>query len=132
MSQIARSVVPGSLPFVDVKSIDDFLDARRGEAETAVLFFAGDPARPEANDVAVVLPELVTVFAGRIRAGLVAREAEAALMPRFGVRVLPSLALVRGGNTLGVIPKIQDWSVYIDRIGRLLDDDRAGLQGATA
>lgn len=132
MSQIARSAASCGLPSVDLQTIDGFLEARPGEAETAVLFFTGDPARPEASDVAVVLPELVTAFAGAIRAGLVAREAEAALMSRFGVRVLPSLALVRDGRTLGIIPKIQDWSVYIDRIGRLLDAERAGLQGATA
>ena len=37
-----------------------------------VLFFTEDPKRyPEANDVAVVLPELVTAFPGRFRVAVV-------------------------------------------------------------
>lgn len=120
------------VPTVDTETVDQFLTAQPGG--TSVLFFAGDPARwPEASDVAVVLPELVAAFDGRLRPAVVAPASETALMPRFGVKTFPSLALVRGGRSLGVIAKIQDWSVYVDRIGRLLAaDEQSECQGAAS
>lgn len=119
------------VPTVDAVTVDEFLTS--APAGASVLFFAGDPARwPEANDVAVILPELVAAFDGRLRPAVVSQAAEAALMPRFGVKTFPSLALVRGDRNLGVIAKIQDWSVYVERIDRMLAaDDRTVHQGAT-
>ena len=70
----------------------------RGRPAHALLFFTGDPAqRSEAADVAVVLPELLAAFAGRLRAAIIARAAEAALAPRFRVVVLPE----PGGDARG-------------------------------
>jgi hydrogenase-1 operon protein HyaE len=115
-SLIRRLTSRHGIAAVEVATVDEFL-AAPDAADASLLFFSGDPARwPEAHDVAVVLPELVAAFAGRLRAAVVTREAEAELMRRFGVNVLPSLALVRDGETLGVIPKIRDWSVYVARI----------------
>ena len=60
------------------------------------MLFAGDPVRwPEADDVAVILPELVKAFPGELRGAVVARAAEEALKGRFGVAVFPSIAVVR-------------------------------------
>ncbi|CCD93065.1 Hydrogenase expression/formation protein hupG [Bradyrhizobium sp. ORS 375] len=110
------------LPEVDASTVDDFLHDAHGAGAIAVLLSAGDPARfPEALDVAIVLPELITAFQGRLRGAVIARDAEAELGTRFGVRVQPSLILCRGTDTLGLIAKIQDWSVYVDRISRLID-----------
>ena len=110
------------LPEVDVATVDSFLAEVDRAGAVAVLLSAGDPARfPEALDVAVVLPELITAFQGRLRDAVIAREAEAELGARFGVRVQPSLILCCGTEALGVIAKIQDWSVYVDRISRLID-----------
>lgn len=132
---ITQLVSRHGVPRLDAGSIDRFIAPEPGAGDATILFFTGDPVRwPEANDVAVVLPELLAAFAGRVRGGLIAREAEAALMPRFGVKVFPSLALVREGRTLGVIPKIQDWSNYVARIARLLDaaEGAAAIRGANA
>jgi hydrogenase-1 operon protein HyaE len=110
------------LPEVDAATVDGFLDDAYRAGAVAVLLSAGDPVRfPEALDVAIVLPELVTAFQGRLRGAVIARDAEAELGTRFGVRVQPSLILCRGADTLGVIAKIQDWSVYVDRISHLID-----------
>lgn len=129
---IAQVAARHGLPAVDTASVDRFLTAP-GEAETAILFFTGDPVRwPEANDVMVVLPQLVEAFAGRLRPAIVTREAEAKLMQRFGVNVLPSLALVRHGRKIGVVPKIQDWSTYVERIGRLLDGAQTDAEHGAA
>jgi hypothetical protein len=40
---------------------------------------------------------------------------------RFHVDVLPSLAVIRGGATVGVIPRIRDWAEYIAKIDAFLD-----------
>ena len=123
----------GGLPEVDASNIDDFLAAADRAGGVAVLFSAGDPVRfPEVLDVAIVLPELITAFQGRLHGAVVAREAEATLGERFGVRVQPSLIFCRGGETLGLIAKIQDWSVYVERISRLIDRPKSGKAAVVA
>lgn len=115
----------GGLPEVDATTVDRFLADAEEAGAVAVLLSAGNPARfPEAIDVAVVLPELIDVFQGRLRGALIARDAESELGQRFGVRVQPTLIFVRKGETLGLIAKIQDWSIYLDRISKLIDRPR--------
>ncbi|WIW50538.1 hydrogenase accessory protein (plasmid) [Bradyrhizobium sp. 62B] len=110
---------------VDAATVDHFLKHADQAGAVAVLLSAGNPNRfPEAIDVAVVLPELVTAFGGRLRAAIIAPHAEQALGERFGVRVQPTLIFVAKGETLGLIAKIQDWSVYVDRINKLIDRPR--------
>ncbi|MGA7809582.1 MAG: hydrogenase accessory protein [Bradyrhizobium sp.] len=110
------------MPTVDVAQIDHFLTDVEAAGALAVLLFAGDPVRwPEAADVAVVLPELIEAFQGRLQGAVIAQPAELALAPRFNVQVYPSLVLCRDGKVMDVIPKIKDWSVYIDRVTALLD-----------
>ena len=120
------------LPEVDATTVDQFLKLVDGAGAVSVLLSAGDPVRfPEAIDVAVVLPELIDAFQGRLRGAVIARSAEGELGTRFGVRVQPTLILVAKGETLGLIAKIQDWSVYVDRITRLLARPR-GQSAAVA
>lgn len=120
------------VPDVDETSIDAFLAPAAGEPAHALLFFTGDPReRGETHDVAVVLPELLRAFAGRLRAAVVSRAAEAALKARFGVNVFPSLVLARGADPVAVLPKIRDWSDYCDAIERGLDPDAPVLAAAS-
>nr|ABC17832.1 HupG [Bradyrhizobium sp. UPM1029] len=122
---LARS----GLPEVDAATVDHFLGGADEAGAVAVLLSAGDPNRfPEAIDVAVVLPELIAAFGSRLRGAIIARDAERALGERFEVRVQPTLIFVANGKTLGLIAKIQDWSVYADRITKLVDRPRG--QGA--
>ena len=110
------------LPTVDSAQVDHFLTGAEAAGAVAVLLFAGDPVRwPEAADVVVVLPELIEAFQGRLQGAVVAVQAELLLAPRFNVQVYPSLVLCRNGQVQDVIPKIKDWSVYIDRVTGLLD-----------
>jgi len=110
---------------VDEASIDDFLAAT---PDHGVLFFAGDLAeRPETRDLAVILPQLLKSFAGRLRGALVATEAEDALKERFHVRVLPSLVVLRGSEILGVLPKLYDWADYVARLKAMLRPDAPAL-----
>lgn len=121
------------LPTVDETTVEAFLAPAAGEPPHALLFFTGDPAsRTDSDDVAVVLPELLAAYRGRLRAAVVARAAEAALKPRFRVEVLPSLVLTRGADPLGVMPRIRDWSDYRATIDRLLDPAAPVLDGPPA
>lgn len=125
-----RDLPRHGLPEVEAGNVDAFLAAADGAGAVAVLLSAGDPVRwPEAIDVAIVLPELIAVFQGRLRGAVIARRAESELGQRFGVRVQPTLIFCSKGETLGLIGKIQDWPVYIDRISKLLDRPR--LSGAS-
>lgn len=126
-SPVIRALVArAGLPFVDATTIDAFLAG--GEPAHALLFFTGDPAqRVETADVAVVLPELLRIFAGRLRAAIVARDAEAALQSRFHVVVVPSLVVTCGAIPVGVLPRIRDWSDYVATIERCLLPDAPAL-----
>ena len=115
------------LPVLEAGTVDDFLAA----TPHALLFFTGDPAqRSETADVAVVLPQLLAAFAGRLRAGIISRNAEATLAARFRVAILPSLVVTRGADPVGVLPRIRDWSEYLQRIGQYLAPDAPVLPPA--
>lgn len=117
-------------PLIDEANADALLSAQ-GEDGRFLLLFAGDPAqRPEATDVAVIFPELLIAFDGRLSGALVAADAEKSLGQRFQVDVLPSLAVIRGGKTIGVIPRIRDWSEYLEKIEAFLAPDAAPLAKA--
>ncbi|HMK88310.1 MAG TPA: hydrogenase accessory protein [Methylocystis sp.] len=116
------------LSLTDSANVDAFLAPAPGAPRHGVLFFAGDPAeRSETRDLAVILPQLLKTFAGRLRGGLVAAESEAALKERFHVRVLPSLVVLRGSEILCVLPKVYDWADYVARIETMLDLDAQAL-----
>ncbi len=110
------------LPQVDAANIDAFLAPAQGESAHSLLFFPGASAnRPETSDVAVILPEILQAFAGRLRGAVIAREAEEQLKGRFQVYVFPSLVVARGFDPVGVLPKIHDWSEYREKIEGFLD-----------
>lgn len=88
-----------------------------------VLFFPGDPTTvKDATDVAVVLPELVRAFDGRLRPGVVRDTfgAGKALKQVYGFSHFPALVFVRGGEYVGAICRIQDWAEYLQKIAALL------------
>lgn len=89
-----------------------------------VLFFPGDPAvAKDATDVAVVLPELVAVFEGRLNPGVVTDTwgDGKALKRHYGFSAYPSLVFVRSGDYVGTITRIADWADYLETIGGLFD-----------
>lgn len=89
------------------------------QAGLNVLFFPGDPAvAKDATDVAVVLPELVTAFEGRLNPGVVTDTwgAGKALKRHYGFGAYPSLVFVRSGEYVGTITRIADWAEYLEKI----------------
>ena len=105
------------------QNFESFLESSPGCV--SVVFFAGEKQnRLETADVAVVLREFVKAHPKDLNAGVVAQEAEAKLLPKAHVAVIPSLSFFRAGEHLETIPKVQDWSVYQEKID--------GFLGATA
>ena len=83
-------------------------------AAAGILFFPGDDAgRPEIHDVAVILPELLATFAGRVRAAVVRGPADEPLRARYGILTVPALAFLRDGVCIAAIPRVADWSAYV-------------------
>ncbi len=114
---LGRLVRDCGVPEVDAAGIDAFL-ATPGDA---VLFFSENPLQyPESADVAVVLPELLGAFPGRLRAALVARASERELQKRFGFARWPALVFLRDGDYVGAITGIHDWDVYLEKVESLL------------
>lgn len=102
----------------------DTLEPMIANNEYLVLFFPGDAKRyPETNDVAVILPELIDSYKGKLSPVIVLAEDEKLLKERYQFNVWPTLIFLRRGVQLGVISKVQDWSEYIEKINILLSED---------
>ena len=90
------------------------------------LFFTGNPARyPEIDDLAVVLPELLKEFQGQFRVGVIDPDVEKRLAVRFKIGVRPTLLLLRDGAVVLSLPRMRDWAVYLDEIGKILNLEQA-------
>lgn len=88
-----------------------------------VLFFPGDPDTVrDSTDVAVVLPELVAAFDGRLRSGVVTDVYGdgKTLKRHYGFTEYPALVFVRSGEYVGAITRVRDWADYLERISGLL------------
>ncbi|MDJ0750654.1 MAG: hypothetical protein QNJ11_14300 [Woeseiaceae bacterium] len=105
---------------VTVNNHDEFID----QPGMNVLFFPGDPAvAKDATDVAVVLPELVDRFDGRLRPGIVIDTYGdgKTLKRHYGFSAYPSLVFVRSGDYVGTITRIADWADYLEKISGFFD-----------
>lgn len=97
-------------------------DAFIGQPGVTVLFFTGDPKTVrDSTDVAVVLPELVSAFNGRLIPGVVAADSARDLQRRYGFTAWPALVFLRDGEYLGAITRIQNWSEYLRDISALME-----------
>lgn len=104
-------------PTIDESNFDQFI----ADNECVCLFLTEEPNRfPESNDVAVVLPELATAFAGEFVPAVVSRDYEKKLQRRYDFRVWPALVFLRNGKYLGTLTRILDWSDYKVEIPKIL------------
>jgi hydrogenase-1 operon protein HyaE len=94
-------------PLLDADSYDHFVYGN----ETVVLFFCNDPAQfPESSDVAVILPELLKAFNGRLQAAVIATH-RARIAGGFLYRLTVARVL-RNGEYLGVISGVKNWREF--------------------
>lgn len=85
------------------------------------VFVPGDVSRNlETPDVAIILPELRQAFQGRFDCAVAADSIESELREATKVRKTPSVLFYRDGQFIGGIPKVRDWSEYIERITQIL------------
>lgn len=116
---IEKLIAEHGVPEISLETHDEFV-ATRG---LNVLFFPGDPNTvADATDVAVVLPELVRVFDGRLNPGVVTDTFGdgKALKHRYGFDRFPALVFLRDGDYVGTITRIQNWGDYLREIGALM------------
>ena len=119
-SSLIRALVEGGVPRVDEANLESLAKAHHH----LLLFFTEDPTQfSESDDVAVVLPQLLKAFAGRLQAAVVARACEHRLHNRFPFDGWPALVLLRDGEYVGSIARMREWVVYRSEIERLLSSD---------
>jgi hydrogenase-1 operon protein HyaE len=104
-------------PLLTEDNVDEFLQ----DHDDVVLFFSENPKHfPEANDVAVILPQLVAQFGDRLTPGVVDEAAERALHKRYGFNKWPALVFLRRGDYIGVITGMQNWAEFQAEFERML------------
>lgn len=97
------------------------VNAFTGAPGMHVVFVPGDAARNlETPDVAVILPELRQAFQRRFDCAIAADSIETDLREATGIFKTPSLIFFRDGKIIGGLPKVRDWSEYIERITQIL------------
>ena len=107
-------------PVLDEATHDEWIR----QQEECVLFFTENPGRfPESNDVAMILPELVSEYGNRFTAAIVSQDAQRKLQSRYGFNEWPTLVFLRNGKYLGAISRVQDWKTYIQLINQALGSE---------
>lgn len=113
---IERVSASGQMPVLERESIAEFV---RTHEYGALCFFNDPKIYPENFDLAVILPEILKGFP-QLSAAVVEPSQVPGLARDYGVAVFPALVLLKGGEAFDVVSRIQAWSEYRDRIGRLL------------
>ena len=109
---------------LDEAGFDAFVRAP-GEA---ALFFTEDPVRfREVTDVAVILPELAAAAVRRFRIAVLPPPLANAKAATYGVRRWPALVFLRGGEWLGNVEGLRDWSEYLAEVNTLLEGETRAL-----
>jgi hydrogenase-1 operon protein HyaE len=104
-------------PVLTEATLGDFLESH----EEVVVFFTENADRfPETNDVAMILPELVKAFDGRFSVVVLSLADQRTLQLQYGFREWPTLVFLRHGDYLGAISRVQDWTVYLAEVDRIL------------
>jgi len=98
------------------------LDQLAAAGGDLVVLLTDDPARnPESWDLAVVLPELLKAFAGRLSAASMLPAAARETAARYGVARYPSLLFLRGGDYVGVLEGMYDWQLLGPAVQGMLE-----------
>ncbi len=86
-----------------------------------LLLFTEDPVRyKETLDLAVVVPELVRAFPGRIKVGVLLPEAARELHAKYAFRRWPAFVMLKDGAYVGAVDGLRNWDEYVTEVQRLL------------
>jgi hypothetical protein len=118
-------------PALDAGGVELFIEA----PGPGVLFLRG-PACAEAENVAIVLRELGRDLLGLLRVAVVTYAAEPAVRRRLGLRRLPGVAWVGGGEILQRLEHMRRWTDYaiatdmaLARLGQASPEQRRAREG---
>ncbi|WP_018098938.1 hypothetical protein [Sinorhizobium meliloti] len=115
-SILVRAARERALSVTDETNSDACVVRSKGEPDNPAIVFTGTPAqRLEVEGVAVVRPHLPQVFCRR-RGAVVCRTANVKLKGRLNV-VEPSLAAIGRERPAGVVGKVRDRSVNVEKFG---------------
>ena len=107
-------------PVLTEETIDEFIQLH----EESVLFFTENPTRfPESDDVAMILPELVSEYGNRFSAAVIDQKSQRKLQGRYDFKEWPTLVFLRKGGFLGSISRVQDWNDYIMQINKFMTSE---------
>jgi hydrogenase-1 operon protein HyaE len=73
--------------------------------------------------VAVILPELAAAASRTFRIGVLPPPLANARASTYGVRRWPALVFVRGGEWLGNVEGLRDWSDYLAAVNALVEGE---------
>ena len=100
---------------------EESLESFQKEHKDVVLFFTENANNyPESNDVAVILPEILKSFEGRLTPAVINRKSERPLQRKYRFKGYPALVFLRDGEYVGTISKVRDWLEYIDEFKTML------------
>lgn len=104
-------------PVITEETHDEWTSAQ----DYTMLFFGGDGERlDETADVAVVVPMLEQHFKGTFKPAVVSRDAERPLQIKYRFNAFPALVFLKGGQYLGTITRMQDWTDYVSMVEEIL------------
>ena len=90
--------------------------------ENTVIFLPANPLHyPETLDVAIVLPEFLKVFRGRLSAGVADMNFARELAAKYAITEWPALLFLRRGEYLGSIARMRDWDIYLTKINAFIN-----------
>ncbi|WP_167730171.1 hydrogenase-1 expression HyaE [Terasakiella sp. SH-1] len=117
-SPLLESIIErDAIPVVDETGLEAFCV----DNELVVLMVTGDYKRVStANDLAVILPELVKTYQGQFKPCISQRETEAAFQAKFNFVLLPTLVFLKGEDMLGTISGIMEWSEFITKTNEIV------------
>ncbi|MEZ5453966.1 MAG: hydrogenase-1 expression HyaE [Thiothrix sp.] len=97
------------------------LEAFANPQENTMVFLPANPQHyPETLDVAIVLPEFLKIFQGRLSAGVADMAFAKELAAKYAITEWPTLLFLRHGEYLGTIPRMRNWDVYLSKINAFL------------
>lgn len=97
------------------------LEAFARPCENAVILLPANPQHyPETLDVAIVLPEFLKIFQGRLQAAVADMSFARELAGKYAITEWPALLFLRHGEYLGSIARMRDWDVYLSKINALI------------
>ena len=100
---------------------EDTIDAFLEKNTESALLFTGDYERlVESDDLAVIFPELIKAFRGRITPAVVDRGSERKLQQRYLFNAFPTIVFLRNGAYLGAISRVLDWNEFIVETSNIL------------